>query len=242
MKTCPYCESEIASNAKKCKYCWEIVVDERKIRLCPYCESEISDTAKKCKHCWEWLDEESIKSVKNDVSESFRKKPILQHKNEKNREEESSYWKIFWMKLLMWIPNYLIILCICLFFYWIIWIIHGISSPAYWFYKSLTYTDWYSVIWLLLFIISLIYLFAKTDKKYFFMFKSGIFVCLWITLIIYLIWNASYWMEKDRRDFYQRYETTQKLNETFKKQWYDGFWDYLEKNKDKIVNDYYNKN
>lgn len=56
MKTCPYCEAEIANNAKKCKHCWETVVEEKEVRLCPYCESELSDTAKKCKFCGEWLD------------------------------------------------------------------------------------------------------------------------------------------------------------------------------------------
>ena len=44
MKTCPYCEAEIANNAKKCKHCRETVVEEKEVRLCPYCESELSDT------------------------------------------------------------------------------------------------------------------------------------------------------------------------------------------------------
>lgn len=56
MKICPYCEAEIANNAKKCKHCWEIVVEEKKVRQCPYCEAELSETAKKCKFCGEWLD------------------------------------------------------------------------------------------------------------------------------------------------------------------------------------------
>ncbi len=59
MKVCPYCEAEIANNAKKCKYCGEIVVEEKEIRLCPYCEAELSETAKKCKYCGEWVDEGS---------------------------------------------------------------------------------------------------------------------------------------------------------------------------------------
>ena len=57
MKICPYCEAEIANNAKRCKYCNEIVIDEKKVKLCPYCESEISETAKKCRYCREWIDE-----------------------------------------------------------------------------------------------------------------------------------------------------------------------------------------
>lgn len=57
MKKCPYCEAEISNNAKKCKHCWEVVVEEKMVRQCPYCEAEVSETAKKCKHCWEWLNE-----------------------------------------------------------------------------------------------------------------------------------------------------------------------------------------
>ena len=53
MKDCPYCEAKIPNNSVKCKYCWEVVVEEKKVRLCPYCEAEVSETAKKCKHCWE---------------------------------------------------------------------------------------------------------------------------------------------------------------------------------------------
>ena len=238
MKSCPYCESEIANSAKKCKYCWEIVIEET-VRLCPYCEAEVSETAKKCKCCWEWLNNSQLKEKNNT---SFSKSKIEIGKREKKVEENDSYWKSFWIKLLMWIPNYLIILCICLFFYWIIWIIHEVSSPSYWFYKSPTYTGGYSIIWILLVIISIIYLFSKTDKKYFFMFKSGIFVCLWITLIVYLLWNLSYWTKKHRIDLQKSYERTQQMNETFRKQWYEGFSDYLEKNKDMLINGYYNSN
>lgn len=57
MKSCPYCEAEIANSAKKCKYCWEVVVEKKEVRLCPYCEAEVSETAKKCRYCWEFLTE-----------------------------------------------------------------------------------------------------------------------------------------------------------------------------------------
>lgn len=60
MKDCPYCEGKIPNNAKKCKYCWEIVVEEKVGRQCPYCEAELSETAMKCKHCWEWVEEKNL--------------------------------------------------------------------------------------------------------------------------------------------------------------------------------------
>ena len=57
MKNCPYCEAEIPNNAKRCKHCWEVVIEEKILRQCPYCEAEVSETAKKCKYCWERLNE-----------------------------------------------------------------------------------------------------------------------------------------------------------------------------------------
>lgn len=209
------------------------------MKICPYCWENIQNSAKKCRYCWEWLNDNQTKE-KN--STSLSKSKIGTGRTEKCVEINSSYSKIFWIKLLMWIPNYLLILWICLFFYWIIWIIHEVSSPLHWFYKSPTYTDNYSIIWILLIVISIIYLFAKTDKKYFFMFKSGILVCLWITLIVYLLSNFYYWIEKHRKDLQKDFERTQQMNETFKKQWYEGFSDYLEKNKDALIKEYYNSN
>ena len=238
MKICSYCEAELTNNAKKCKYCWETVI-KKTVRLCPYCEAEVSKTAKKCKYCWEWINHNQPKEINNT---SFSKNKIETRKTEKNVETNSSYWKSFWIKLIMWIPNYLLILFICLFFYWIIWIIHNVSSPLYWFYKSPTYKDGYSIIRIILVIISIIYLFEKTDKKYFFMFKSGIFVCLGITLIVYLLSNLSYWVEKHRKDLQEKFERTQQMNEAFKKQWYESFSDYLKKNKDMIINGHYDSN
>jgi c-di-AMP phosphodiesterase-like protein len=142
----------------------------------------------------------------------------------------------------MWIPNYLIILCICLLFYWIIWIIHDTQNPLSWFYKSSLYTDWYSAIWIILFIILIIYLFVKTDKKYFFMFKSWIFICLWITIVVFLLFKNSYKIERHYETTQKLNESIQKANETLQKQWYKDLSDYLEKNRDQLIDNYYNSN
>lgn len=88
MKTCPYCEAEIAHNAKKCKYCWEIVVEEKKARLCPYCEAEVPETAKKCRYCWEWIYEQS--GTENIKGEKFTIK--------QNKKEPSKKWKFWCLK------------------------------------------------------------------------------------------------------------------------------------------------
>ena len=36
------------------------------MKSCPFCEWEISNTAKKCKHCWEWVVEKEIKITEED--------------------------------------------------------------------------------------------------------------------------------------------------------------------------------
>ena len=76
MKNCPYCEAKILNNAKKCKYCWEVVVEEKTVRQCPYCEAEVSETAKKCKHCWEWINEID-ENYNNEENNSITKKTTI---------------------------------------------------------------------------------------------------------------------------------------------------------------------
>ena len=107
MKTCQYCLSEIANNAKKCKYCDEIVMEEKKVKLCPYCESEISETARKCKYCWEWVNEQELndENIKeeykavDDWTDNPRKvwEQIIDYaKNyERNRRIEATEWFIW---------------------------------------------------------------------------------------------------------------------------------------------------
>jgi preprotein translocase subunit SecG len=98
MKTCPYCLSEIANNAKKCKYCDEIVIEGKKVKLCPYCESEVSETARKCKHCWERINEKSEeqKSYTSNLNNKISNKNESKHK--------SIWWrKIFIMIILFFV-------------------------------------------------------------------------------------------------------------------------------------------
>lgn len=45
-KKCPYCQEEIAEEARVCKFCSSSVV-----KKCPFCSEEISVLAKKCRHC-----------------------------------------------------------------------------------------------------------------------------------------------------------------------------------------------
>ncbi len=41
------------------------------MKICPYCESEISNTAKKCKHCWEWVINKNNEKENNQVIENW---------------------------------------------------------------------------------------------------------------------------------------------------------------------------
>ena len=101
MKTCPYCEAEITNNAKKCKHCWEIVINEPHKRLCPYCEGEVSDTAKKCKHCWEWLEDfdkkiqinEEKEGKKKTNTESKRKSEVKKQRTDADRNDQKRAWR-----------------------------------------------------------------------------------------------------------------------------------------------------
>jgi hypothetical protein len=45
-KRCPYCQEEIAEEAKVCKFCNSAIV-----KKCPFCAEEISVLAKKCRYC-----------------------------------------------------------------------------------------------------------------------------------------------------------------------------------------------
>lgn len=109
MKICPYCEAEIANNAKKCKYCGEIVVEEKEVRQCPYCEAELSETAKKCKYCGEWVDE---KSPNKKVYDSI---------NSHNSENWFS-WRINR-------KNFFVVCLVILIIQWIISYMLGQSAP-----------------------------------------------------------------------------------------------------------------
>lgn len=59
-KACPKCGQEIASNAKKCRYCGEWLEKQ-----CPYCGEWINAKAEKCKHCGNWLSEIARRKYEN---------------------------------------------------------------------------------------------------------------------------------------------------------------------------------
>jgi len=40
------------------------------MRKCPYCEAEVSETAKKCRYCWEFLIENNQKNSIASENES----------------------------------------------------------------------------------------------------------------------------------------------------------------------------
>lgn len=59
------------------------------MRNCPFCEWEISNTAKKCKHCWEWVVEKEIKITEedeDDVPYTSEKTKKSTPKNKKNHD------------------------------------------------------------------------------------------------------------------------------------------------------------
>jgi len=134
MKTCPYCEAEIAHNAKKCKYCWEIVVEEKKARLCPYCEAELSETARKCKHCWEWV-EEPEQSFERDEEkkENLNKKSIEVSQFQKKWLLKASWFRFFCAQFLDFLIARIPIL----------WLANLLYMRILW------TSIWYSVFWLI---------------------------------------------------------------------------------------------
>jgi len=64
-KLCPFCNNEIAVEAKKCKHCkkWldevqeQISEEETETKLCVFCGEKIPSAAKKCRHCKNWVAE-----------------------------------------------------------------------------------------------------------------------------------------------------------------------------------------
>ncbi|MBO5948144.1 hypothetical protein J6Q66_04850 [bacterium] len=68
-KICPFCNSEININAKKCRFCNSWLDEEIE---CPFCAEKIKKSAKKCRFCGEILPQKSNKKINfNFLSNKF---------------------------------------------------------------------------------------------------------------------------------------------------------------------------
>ena len=64
-KKCPFCGSEINSNAKKCRFCNNWLDEEIE---CPFCAEKIKASAQKCRFCGEWLPKKKDNKLKFNFS------------------------------------------------------------------------------------------------------------------------------------------------------------------------------
>lgn len=69
ISTCPFCNGEVASGAKKCKHCGEWIMQQ-----CPHCMEWIGITDKKCPYC---CGEIPIEDVEHEHGESQSKLQIV---------------------------------------------------------------------------------------------------------------------------------------------------------------------
>lgn len=119
MKICPHCKSKVSDTAKKCKHCWEIVVEEKVGRQCPYCDAEVSETAKKCRFCWNWINE------KEDILDNQSDRKISVKDEEDNGFSKQLIMAIIWGILLIFacITLRIILLGVILLIFWILLVV-----------------------------------------------------------------------------------------------------------------------
>ncbi len=59
------------------------------MKKCPFCEWDVSETAKKCKHCWEWVIENKIENKDKDDEIEYEESTSYAKKNHKKNTQKN---------------------------------------------------------------------------------------------------------------------------------------------------------